>query len=190
MDEIWKSVGVFLGVDYTDMYEVSTFGHVRSVDRVRQRKDGRYYRRRGVSLTEIPRNGYLSVVLTKDNKSHFENIHQLVMNAFSPNPNPEIYTDINHIDEDKTNNRLDNLEWTTHRENVNHGTARERMKETMRTSKHGRNIKQMDLNGNVIKIWKSANKASKELHINNTNLYRHLKGANKTCGGFRWEYCD
>lgn len=188
--EIWKTIGVFLGIDYTGMYEASTFGHVRSIDRTITNKNGVKVKRKGQLLTEIPRNGYLEVVLTKDNVHHSENIHQLIMNAHCPNPNPEIYTEINHIDEDKTNNRLDNLEWCTHKENVNHGTSRERARNSLRTTPYVGQVKQMDLDGNVVKIWKSANKAAKELGINNSNLYRHLRGINKTCGGYRWEYVN
>lgn len=188
--EVWKTVGVFLGIDYTGMYEASTYGHVRSVDRTITNKLGVKQKRKGQLLTEIPRNGYLGVVLTKDNIHHFENVHQLIMNAHCPNPNPEVYTEINHIDEDKTNNRLDNLEWCTHKKNVNHGTCRERARNSLRTTSYVGQVKQMDLDGNVVKIWESANKAAKELGINNTNLYRHLRGANKTCGGYRWEYVN
>lgn len=70
-------------------------------------------------------NGYLIACLWKHNKQRKIVIHRLVAEAFMPNENN--YTDINHKDEDKTNNRIDNLEWCTHKYNMNYGTTREKI---------------------------------------------------------------
>lgn len=150
--EIWKSVGIFRGIDYTDMYEVSTFGRIKSLDRVIIYKNGRRYNYKGKIITPHKNKytGYMQVCICK-NGTKIYSVHELVMNAHNPNPNPEIYTDINHIDEDKTNNRLDNLEWTTHKENCNHGTAIERSAINQRNNFIP--IVQLDFKGNIINVY-------------------------------------
>ena len=68
--------------------------------------------------------GYMFVSLYKNNKLHSKKVHRLVAQAFIPNPDNKI--EVNHIDENKTNNHVSNLEWMTHKENINHGTRNER----------------------------------------------------------------
>ena len=70
------------------------------------------------------------------------------MNTHNPNQNPELYTDINHIDENKTNNRLSNLEWVTHKQNMNYGTIKERL-----SKKHQKEVVQLANDGTFIKKW-------------------------------------
>lgn len=153
MEEIWKNVGVFNGIDYTGYYEASTFGNIRSIDRTVKGKNDRNKKIKGSILSQHRNKytGYMQVGLSYNGVEHSASVHELVMNAHNPNPNPEIYTDINHIDEDKTNNRLDNLEWTTHKENCNHGTAIERSAINQRNNFIP--IVQLDFKGNIINVY-------------------------------------
>lgn len=145
-EEEWRSVGIFKGVDYTGCYEVSNYGNIKSLDR------GGF---KGCMLKPYKRGGYLGVTLYKDGIRHRGTIHQIEMNAFSPNPNPKVYTQINHKDENRFNNRLDNLEWCTARENNIWGTRIKRRKETM----EGKfiPIMQLSLNGEIINVYNSKN---------------------------------
>lgn len=155
LEELWKSIGVFNGIDYNGIYEASTFGEIRSVDRKIKDKNGVLRKQNGKRIKQYKNktNGYMTVSLSNNGTPKTIPVHQLVMNAFNPNPNPEIYTDINHIDEDKTNNRLDNLEWTTHKENCNHGTGQARRSKTLL----GRFIPVVQLNfdGNIENVYYS-----------------------------------
>lgn len=155
MKEKWKSVGIFKGVDYSGLYEASTFGRVRSVKRVAMGARGRPRTQKGKILSQYRNktNGYITVVLSCNGERRTYAVHKLVMNAFNPNPNPEIYTDINHIDEERTNNRLDNLEWTTHKKNVNYGTAQARHSETLR--ERFVPVVQLDFYGNIVNVYYS-----------------------------------
>lgn len=121
--EIWRDIPGFEG-----LYQVSNLGRVRSLDRVVRRNTfcGQIQeRRKGRILKTISKpTGYLFCSLSKDNTPETRLIHRLVAEAFIPNPNN--YPCINHRNEDKTDNRVENLEWCTQRYNVNYGTSRER----------------------------------------------------------------
>lgn len=118
--EVWKDVA-----GYEGLYQVSNRGNVYSVERknLRGRKCG------GRTLkTSRDKIGYLRVNLYKDGRRKNVTVHRLVANAFLPNPNN--YPEINHRDEDKTNNCVENLEWCTRKYNVNYGTRIKRMSTT------------------------------------------------------------
>lgn len=115
-EEIWKSVK-----NYEGLYEVSNFGNIRSIDRYVQRSPTSTFQ----SLRKaIPRkltfnaDGYYQVRLSKNGKAKSEPVHKLVATTFIPNP--DNLPEINHIKPPKTNNRVDNLEWCTGKQNKEH----------------------------------------------------------------------
>lgn len=159
--EIWRKVGTLRGIDFFNSYEASTFGNIRSVDRIVRYKDGRVQKHKGVLLSPYKdkKSGYMKILLSYNGRPYLFGVHEVVMGAHNPNPNPEIYTDINHIDEDKTNNRLDNLEWTTHKENMNHGTAIDRKTQSLKDRFIP--IVQLDFSGDIINVYYSVEEMEK-----------------------------
>ena len=120
MIEEWRPV-----VGYEGLYEVSNTGRVRSVDRYVKTCYGSYRLHKGKVLSPgIRPDGYLVVSL----QYRMFRVHRIVAEAFLPNP--DNLPQVNHKDEDKSNNRVDNLEWCTAKYNNNYGTARIRAKET------------------------------------------------------------
>ena len=123
MKEIWKPINGYEGI-----YEVSNLGNVRSVDRVvKQMHNGGVvcnHKYRGKVLKGgKDQNGYRHLILcNKDRKRKTALVHRLVAEAFIPNP--DSLPQVNHLDENKLNNRVDNLEWTTHKENTQYSVAR------------------------------------------------------------------
>ena len=103
--EIWKPVK-----EFEDLYEVSNIGRVRSL------------RRNKILSTpnRIAGRGYPFLYLYRNGKRDSQMVHRLVAKAFIPNPNN--YDEVNHKDEDATNNVVTNLEWCTHSYNMNYGT--------------------------------------------------------------------
>lgn len=113
MQEIWKDIIGFEGV-----YEISSYGRVRSV------KSGRI-----LSTSKCGGcRGYLSVCLSKNGKRYGKLVHRLVAEAFIPVV--EGLSEVNHKDEDKTNNRVENLEWCDHKYNMNYGSRMNKTRET------------------------------------------------------------
>ena len=119
-EEIWRPV-----VGYEGLYEVSSYGRVRSLDKY----DSRNRFRKGRILTLYTETGgYLRAHLSSNGKAKHHSVHRLVAEAFIPNP--DNLPEINHIDEDKINNRADNLEFCNRKYNVNYGTRTDRMRDT------------------------------------------------------------
>lgn len=133
MTEIWKAVK-----GYEGLYEVSNLGNVRSLDKVIKSKHNGTTLRKGRILTPFyeEKKGYYQVALTKDGKVKKYRVHRLVAIAFLENPFN--YTDVNHKDENKINNNVDNLEWCTRKYNNNYGTKRERIRKAMMGNTNGR----------------------------------------------------
>ena len=160
-EEIWKEIEGFEG-----LYEVSTKG------RVRNKKTNRIL---GGGYDNI---GYRFVLLCKANSKPKQiKVHRLVALAFIPNPNK--LPQVNHIDEDKLNNDVKNLEWVTASQNQRHSAHQRSCK-----------VKQLDKCGNLIKVWDSIMQIERETGYNQSYIIQCCKGKYKHAYGFRWEYVD
>ena len=118
--------------------------------------------------------GYLRVNLYKDGKIKQYLIHRLVADAYIPNP--ENLPQINHKDENKANNCLQNLEWCDAKYNTNYGTRNEKIRKP---------ILQFTLDGEFVREWSSATDVGKKV---NDGICKCLKGKNKTAYGYIWKY--
>lgn len=173
LEEIWKDIK-----DYEGLYQISNLGRVKSLDRIISCKNGTTKFCKG-TLLHIFKNDYLFVRLCENSLCKTKYIHKLVAQAFIPNPNnlPEV----NHKDENKLNNNIDNLEWCTIAYNNTYGTR------TQRTRKR---VYQLDLNKNIIKLWDGIRIASQELNIPCQQISQCCNGTKyrKTAGGYIWKY--
>lgn len=170
--------------DFEGLYEISNAGRVRSLKRkVKCRDNYRTVRER--ILKSIPNShGYLKVLLCKDGKKKTYLIHQLVMNHFKPNPNPEIYTEIIHIrNGDKLCNFVTSLRRVTPSEN--------QIKNYKRNDGKPAGIKavlQIDKTGKIIAEFKSIKEAQRITGVNQGNICKCCKGKLKSIGSFIWKY--
>lgn len=108
------------------------------------------------------------------------NIHRLVAEAYLPNP--ENLPMINHKDENKTNNCLQNLEWCDAKYNLNYGTRNEKISNSKKIP-----ILQYTLDGEFIREWPSATDVGREVR---NGIRECLRGRNKTAYGYKWFYKD
>lgn len=194
MEEIWKPVA---GYTY---YEVSNLGKVRSLDRrihIVVKGTPCSYVKEGRILTPNLINKYYSVYLTSDNGTKkYVRIHRLVASAFIPNLNN--LPCINHKDENKLNNNVDNLEWCTFKYNSNYNNLGQRISSILRNNeKQSKPVQQYDLSGNLIKEYPSIIEAERETGISNVSISKCCRGfyVDKgkrvniyKAGGYKWKY--
>ena len=113
-DVMWKSV-----VGYEGLYQISSNGQVKSLDRTEVCSSGLKRKRAGRALKQdVARNGYKRVCLSKDGQTKQHLTHRLVSSAYLANDKQ--LTQVNHKDGDKSNNHINNLEWMTYSENHKH----------------------------------------------------------------------
>lgn len=177
MRELWKPV-----VGYEGLYEVSNLGRVKSLPRKGTK---------GGVLTPSYSNSkhYAHIPLTKNGKLRTTSLHRVVALAFIPNP--ENKPQVNHINGDKTNNRTDNLEWVTNKENADHaretGLWKCRPEEAIEARMAGVFQK---LNGEVIAMYPSVKYAQYITGVCNQNIFKVCQGKRHTAGGFAWEFAQ
>ena len=122
--------------------------------------------------------GYLYVRLHKDGQSKMYGVHRIVAEAYLPNP--ENLPQINHKDENKTNNCLQNLEWCDSKYNANYGTRNKKV-----SNNRKKPILQFDLDGNFIREWECTYDVRNEV---NGNICNCLKGKLPSAYGYKWVY--
>ena len=162
-----NEVETFVKIEGFDNYEVSNLGRVRNI------KSGR------ILKPQLRRDGYLRHCLYENNKQKNLLLHRIVATAFIDNP--EGKPQVNHIDENKLNNDLSNLEWCTVRENMIHGTRTKRIAE-----KNFKKVIQLDLNDNVLNVFESMKQAERETGIDTSHISKCCNGKAKSAGGFKW----
>jgi hypothetical protein len=164
MEEEWKDIK-----GYEGLYKVSSIGRVKSINRITKCKNGHLRPFKETMLSMHPNNhGYMSVILCKNNKAKTTMVHRLVAETFIPNHGNK--SEVNHLDGNKSNNCVSNLEWCTKEENMNHSRFVLGNKPVNLSGKHARNNKPIALinaeNGKRIKIFYSRNYAAKILGYN------------------------
>lgn len=160
MSEYWKDIK-----GYEGLYQISNYGNVKS-----------FYRNIILS-PKTDKDGYKEVSLTKDHKKKTFKVHRLVAVAFLENP--DNLPQVNHKDECKDNNTVDNLEWCTEIYNRHYGTGLMRMGRTHRKSV-------MCVETGI--IYKSTKEAASITGINVSSIRNTARGLHKTAGGYRWKY--
>lgn len=171
--EVWKDIA-----GYEGLYQISNFGNVKSFYMWNINK---YIKRKQPKILKLTENehGYYRVSLIKNKKRKHKRVHRLVAEAFIPNI--ENKPQVNHIDGNKQNNCVDNLEWATRDENMKHAWRTGLINTTKK-------IFQYDINNNLIKEWKSLSEAGRKIGICPQSICECAKGKIKTSGGFIWRY--
>lgn len=174
MSENWRDIK-----DYEGLYQVSDQGRVRSLGNGKTHKSSR--------ILKITTGGssrkYLRATLYKNGVPRFYSVHRLVWIAFN-GPIPEGY-EVNHINECCTDNRLENLNLLTRKENNTWGTRLDRVSDTL-----GKWVIQLSKNNEILHFYPSASKASKTTKINRGDISSCCRGVIKTAGGFIWKYAE
>ena len=206
--EEWRDIKGFEG-----KYQVSNTGKVKSLERMKW--NGKGYQKIPEKILEgvDDGHGYLHVNLCKDGKETSCKVHRLIAQAFLPNPNnlPEV----NHKDEDKTNNCVENLEWCSRSYNINYGTRNKKASEKLKGKKHSEeHIKKIseklkgrkqseehikkrskpvfsvDKESGLIMWWQSVIEASRQTNINQGSIAKCCQGKRKSAGGHIFFYAD
>ena len=144
-------------------YEVSDEGQIRNS------KTGRVLKLRK------NHSGYLRVGLHKNKKQKIHLVHRLVAEAWIPNPHNK--PTVNHINENKEDNRVENLEWATYAEQNEHGTRTERTQKKVRCVETGT-------------VYDGVRDAERQTNILHSSISKACQGKYKTAGGYHWEYVD
>ena len=179
--EEWKDIEGFEGV-----YQVSSLGRVKTLDRYLTASYGSKQFRKGQIIKGVVMpNGYLVVGLWRNNKSKSQYVHRLVAKAFIPNPNS--LAQVNHKDEDKSNNCVSNLEWCDHLYNHNYGTIKQRISQSNLALQKGTRIAQYK-GDELIAIYANSLEASKQTGIDSSAIRKVCLGRKKfnTAGGYIW----
>lgn len=167
MKEKWKDIK-----GYEGLYKISNTGLVSSLHYRKSNKEQ-------ILKCGSDKDGYLQVNLCKNGKHKNHKIHRLVAIHFIENPNN--LPQINHKDENKTNNNVDNLEWCTNKYNNNYGTKNDWNKKS---------IVQLSLDYKFICQYDSIIEAAKKINKNHSHITQCCQKKRRTAYGYIWRYID
>jgi hypothetical protein len=159
MEEIWKDVD-----GYEHLYQVSNTGKIRN-------------KSKQLSPT-ICSDGYARVILSKHGVRKIHYVHRMVATAFLPNDS--VLPVVNHKDQDRSNNSVDNLEWCEQRYNATYADA---------VQKRSRAVQMIDPNTNIVlKTFYGVREAARETGLHFPNIIQACNGIYRTSGGYKWRY--
>lgn len=171
-NEIWKDIEELNGD-----YQISNLGRLKRTKKYRNQFTE--WESNKILKWQKDKDGYLvtSIKNPLTGKYTSYKAHRLVAKAFIPNPNN--YPQVNHKDENKENNNVNNLEWCTSLYNNHYGTKLE---------KQNKSVKQYDKFGNLLRVWDSVTVAGETLRIDKSHIVKCCRGKTKTAYGFIWKY--
>lgn len=164
MEEVWKDIK-----GYEGLYQISNLGRVKSLPRYLPNK---YSFKTTYLKPALNVQGYFFVTLCKDGRMYRKRVNRLVAEAFIPNPDD--LPQVNHKDENKLNNCVDNLEWCTAQYNVDYSKSKE--------------VWQYTKDNKLVSKWKSINYAGRSTNIDIGNIHKSCIGERKSAGGYIWKY--
>ena len=185
VEEIWRTA--IINGEHYEGYKVSNWGRLMSLN----------YGRTGKPKLLIPvenKYGYMVVLLYKNGKRKMYRVHRLVAETFIPNPNN--LPQVNHKDEDKTNNFVGtpendykdgNLEWCTCEYNQNFGSRNERISKTKTNGKTSKKVLQFSKSGEFIREWESTRECERK-GFDHSGVMKCCKGKLKSHKGYIWRY--
>lgn len=197
MSEMWRDIE-----GYEGYYQVSDKGNIRSMDRyVKGKNNSRCFHKGADRKLQVSHKGYFNIILQKEGKKKQYQVHRLVAQAFIPNL--ENKPQVNHIDCNKQNNGVSNLEWATQQENMDHAKENNLFGETSKAQRKAfmenivkaqesrkKAVRQYDLNGVFIKEYHSIAKAAKKTGTNGAKISMCCRGQRNKTNNFNWEYSN
>lgn len=186
MEEEWRDIR-----GYEGLYQVSSFGKVKSLDRTNFKFNRSVPLKGRILKLNTNIHGYPFATIYKNGVSHSITVHRLVAETFIPNPDNK--PQVNHINGCKSDNRVDNLEWVTASENQTHSFRVLGTKNSMKGKYGKQNAKskvvlQMDMNGRFIAEYESAYEASRHTDGSPQGISRCCRGGRNSHKGFIWKY--
>lgn len=179
--EIWRDIK-----GYEGLYQVSNEGRVKSLERKTQHRGRLITIKERFLKQSHDTKGYLMAHLYKNGIDNTLKVHRLVAEAFIDNP--DNLPEVNHKDECKTSNVVENLEWCDTKYNINYGTHNERVAKSLTNGITSKPIIQYDLDGNFIQEYPSMHEAARCLGLKQGGISMCCRGIAKTAYGFVWKY--
>lgn len=179
MEEIWRNVKGYEGI-----YRVSDQGRIFRIGQLLPRKNGVLaWHPGGFLKPRMNSCGYLRVQLCRRGKPELKLVHRLVAEAFLGESNG--LPQVNHKNENKQDNRAENLEWCDVSYNCSYGSKPESTKKA-----HGKMVRQFSMDGRELAVFNSTREAEQVTGSRQSHISSVCRGVRKSAGGFKWEYVE
>lgn len=182
IDEIWKDIPGYEGIyQASDSGKVKVLSRIVYVSRSGYRTGSYSYVAPEKIMKPSIRTNYLCLTLTKDGQKYNHTVHRLIARTFLDNYSDAL--EVNHKDENKLNNCIDNLEMCTRIYNKNYGTG------NIRSARHrSKPVQQLNKEGIIIREWNSINEACRQTGVSVKDIWRCCNNEKATAKGYKWRY--